>query len=64
MPTVRGEPLMGQGARRTTVHILTPIRIPTRTVGDTIRLLYFLTSNSIDSDLSIAGDTSASGANG
>ena len=62
--TVRHAPLMGRGAPRTTVRILTHIRIPTRTVGDTIRLRYISISDSIDLDLGFVVDTVASGARG
>ncbi len=58
MPTDGDDPLMGRGARRTTVRILT------RSVGDTIRLRYISISDSIDSDLSFAADSTASGAKG
>ncbi len=66
MPTVRHKAFMVRGTHTITVRILTRIRIriPTRTVGDTIRLLYISISDSLCSDLSFVGESSITGGKG
>ena len=64
MPTIRHDHPMGRGATYTTVRILTRIPIPMRTAGGTIHLRYCSISDTTDSDLSLVGDSAASGAKG